>query len=144
MNFWLYFKWNLFFDLSTILWFLYFWPTIFNDISLRMDLPLSLFFTWLLKSMYVVCSTWNQFSTFVWHSWCRNMLTYLAYFTVRPRNHMAGALEYWHWPLTTRSCQPGGICVRAGLIMMWLRNIVVLIWLWILETSLEQNLLINM
>jgi len=64
-----------------------------------------------------VCSTWSQFSTFVWHSWCSNILKYLTFFTVGPRNHMAGTLENWYWPLTTRSCRPSGICVRG-----WRKN----------------------
>jgi len=72
---------------------------------------IKLFFTWLLNSIYAAHEL--KFSTFVWHGWCCNILTYLAYFTVGPRNHMAGALENWYWSLTTGSCRPSTICVRG-------------------------------
>jgi hypothetical protein len=43
-----------------------------------------------------VCSTWTQFSTFVWHSWWCNILTYLAYFPLGPRNQW-----HEHWKIRT-------------------------------------------
>ncbi len=89
--------------------FFNFWPIMFNDILLRMDLPLSYSSTWLLKSMYAAHELNFQLlydtvgAATYWHIW-----------HTLPRNRMAGALDNWYWPLTTRSCGPSRICVRGG------------------------------
>ncbi len=59
---------------------------------------MKLFFTWSLKSMYAAHEL--NFQLFVWHSWCGNMLTYLTYFTVGPRNQLhdtVGGQIFWHF-----------------------------------------------